>query len=605
MTLLFPILLLIVVVAIFKQTKKQGKNTFLSMTSITEKLLLLIQRFPISLLFLVGLAILLFIMIESGNDDMFSYKVWLFFSGSVFIGISITLWLEDIFNYIKTNLISLLAILIWGIYIVFLPDEPLDIQIAKGLELGVISAAIFLSMFFINFLGKNKNHSFWNFSQHTFFQMVVAYFFGFILFGGLSLALAAIESLFYISIDSNMYMYLAVVSFVLLSPIYFLSHIPYKTEKYNDDIEWTPIQRVLALYVFLPILAVYMGILYIYMLKIIFMWELPNGWVSWLVSALALGGLLVITLLYPLREQENNKTANSISRWLVLLILPLLTLMTVGIVRRISDYGITINRTYILLLNIWFYGIYVYLFFTKLRGIKWILISPIVVAIVSSISWWGVANITKTSLTHEVEVILPQKVSFEEAKNIFAKMDRVEQERVQSVLIYLHKHFGKESVQSFFTDVVADNYWSFESDIDIEPVDTDGISSSFDYEYIQFNAVQEQTPIKIGSYNTFRTIGYRYEENDMNMWGLRYVATKDTLKIFVDNQTFFVPVKNMAIKYLDMNKNRQENNKALIFEGKDYKIIINEFYGNYFKIQDSIYIDRLNANIFYNENKEK
>ncbi len=569
--------------------------------------MLLTQRFPISLLFLIGLAILFCIMIASGKDNIFSYKLWLFFSGSVFIGISITLWLEDVFNYIKTNLFSLLAILIWGVYIILLPDEPLDMQIAKSLELGVISAAIFLSMFFINFLGKNRNRSFWNFSQHLFFQMVVAYFFGLILFGGLSLALVAIESLFYISINSNMYMYLAVMSFVVLSPIYFLARIPHKTEKYNDDIECTPIQRVLALYIFLPILAVYMGILYIYTLQIILMWELPNGWVSWLVSALALGGVLVIALLYPLREQENNKTANSISRWLVLLILPLLTLMTVGIVRRISDYGITINRAYILLLNIWFYGIYIYLFFTKLRGIKWILISPIVVAIVSSISWWGVANITQTSLTHEVEVILPQKVSFEDAKNIFAKMEKSEHERAKSVLTYLHKHFGKESVQPFFTDEVADHYWSFESEIDIESDDSDnlveavdGSGSSFDYKYIQFEAVRERTSININDYNTFRAIDYRHDSNGISMWGLRYTATKDTLKIFIDNQTFFIPVNNMADKYLEMDMNVKENDKALIFEGKDYKIIINEFYGEYFKSQDSVYIARLTANIFYN-----
>ncbi len=598
MTLLLPILLLIVVFAIVKQTKKKEQNTFFSITSITKKLVLLIQRFPISLLFLIGLAILFCITIASGKDNMFSYKLWLFFSGSVFIGISITLWLEDVFNYIKTHLFSFLTILIWGVYIVLLPDNSSDIQIAKGLEFKVISAAIFLSMFFINFLGKNKNHSFWNFSQHLFSQMAVAYFFGLILFGGLSLALVAIESLFYISIDGNMYMYLAVMSFVVLSPIYFLAHIPHKTEKYNDDIECTPIQRVLALYIFLPVLAVYMGILYIYMLKIIVMWELPNGWVSWLVSALALGGLLVIALLYPLREQENNKTANSISRWLVLLILPLLTLMTVGIMRRISDYGITINRVYILLLNIWFCGIYIYLFFTKLRAIKWILISPIVVAIMSSISWWGVANITQTSLTHEVEAILPQKVSFEYAKNIFANMDKAELERAQSVFTYLYEHFGKESVQPFFTDEVANNYWDFLFDIDLKNIN----NSSKAYEYINYTLATKGQAQKIKNYNTFRAIDYdRYNDEQESEWGISYTITKDTLKISADNQTFVVPVKNMAVKYLEMNGHVQESNKAFIFEEKDYKIIINEFYGDYFKAQDSVSIDRLDADIFYNK----
>ncbi len=69
-----------------------------------------------------------------------------------------------------------------------------------------------------------------------------------------------------------------------------------------------------------------------------------------------------------------------------MIVVPLLVLMTVGIARRISDYGFTVNRAYILLLNLWFYGVYIYLFAVRGRHVKWILISAVVVAFVSRVA---------------------------------------------------------------------------------------------------------------------------------------------------------------------------------------------------------------------------
>jgi len=81
--------------------------------------------------------------------------------------------------------------------------------------------------------------------------------------------------------------------------------------------------------------------------------------------------------------------------------------MSIGIFRRIGDYGITINRCYILLLNIWFYGIYIYLFLTKSQHIKWILMSLVGIALISSIGFWSVANtVEKYSLTKDENTML-------------------------------------------------------------------------------------------------------------------------------------------------------------------------------------------------------
>jgi hypothetical protein len=466
----------------------------------TEKLSLLVKRFPVSILLVVGLAVLCFIAIN-GNFDDISYRLWFFFAAGAFITTVATLFAEDFFDNLKSYGISLFAILLWGLYCFFLPEKVDDMQINKWIEISVISGTAFLAMLFISFLKKNKDRAFWNFATQTLFQIALACIFGAILFSGLSLALFAIDSLFGVSIDEKLYGNLAVICFTLFTPLYFLANIPNKTEKQSDEIFYTRVQKILALYILTPILAVYAVILYAYLFKIVVAWELPNGWVSWLVSALALGGLLVITFLYPVREESKNKMVDFLSRWFGLLILPLLLLMTIGIFRRIGDYGITINRCYVLILNLWFYGIYIYLFFSQSRHIKWILISPIVVALLTSISVCGVASFTKNSLTKEVSAVLNKQVSTEEARVIFVEMTQKEKDRIKSKLEYLHNNFGKESVQPFFVDMVSDNHWSFLQDLGLRDELVEKTTK------LSYYADNDKT-WEIEDYNTFRRIEY-------------------------------------------------------------------------------------------------
>ena len=106
---------------------------------------------------------------------------------------------------------------------------------------------------------------------------------------------------------------------------------------------------------FVPLQAAYLITLYFYLLRILFTWELPSGGVVWLVTTMMIGMLFITALVYPLLLQDNKPFDKKLVRWLALLALPLLALMTVSIFRRISDYGFTVARAYVLLFNIWCY----------------------------------------------------------------------------------------------------------------------------------------------------------------------------------------------------------------------------------------------------------
>jgi hypothetical protein len=136
-------------------------------------------------------------------------------------------------------------------------------------------------------------------------------------------------------------------------------------------------------------------------------------------------------------------------------ILPLLVLMTVGIVRRVSDYGLTINRCYILLANLWFYGIYIYLFLVRGRRVKWILISLVAIALVASAGPWSMSNVTRRSIESRITAYLGGKpLSVENPP--FDLADKEGIGGLRSHLRYLDRNYGEESLRSFLSDEIAD-----------------------------------------------------------------------------------------------------------------------------------------------------
>lgn len=589
-------LVVIGVLFLFSKKRKgetEGRTNAFSVNTLFERLLLSLKRFPISFVLVIGLASLFFKAIYTHFDSI-PDKLWFFFPVGAFLSVSATLLAEDYFKLIKRYGISFAVVLFWGIYCFFLPD---NLTMGKGIEAFVFSGSAFVSMWFISYLRKETDRQFWNFTTQMLQQFVIACFFGLVLFLGFLLAFNAIQSLFDIKMPDEVFNNLAVACFALFAPFYFLAYIPNQSEKNNTEIGYDKFLKILALYILMPILATYAIILYVYLFKIILAWELPNGWVSWLVSALALGGLLVISLLYPIRKTENNTAANFISQWFGLLILPLLVLMSVGIFRRIGDYGFTINRIYILLLNLWFYGIYIYLFISQSRHIKWILISPVVIALLSSVNIWGVAKITQHSLSQEVGRVLDKQMSFDEAKVLFAQMEETKKQRLKSTLYYLQKNFGTESLQPFFQESVSSGSFWLMTELGLKDLSSAPLEEGDHFSYY----IKNDKTWPIASYNAFTTVSYY-----SNTYGAKRRFSgekkKHTIEVKVDDQPFPIPIEEIALKYYNADKETREESDWFVRE-EEYTLILKTFQGYYFPQSDRIVIDNLEGYLFHNSQK--
>lgn len=109
-------------------------------------------------------------------------------------------------------------------------------------------------------------------------------------------------------------------------------------------------------YVLLPVTILYMLVLYAYIVKIIIAGELPNGGVSWMTTAMMAITFGTLFLRYKsLYTGDDTRFVKAVRLGLPLATLPCLTLMTVGFVRRISDYGWTPMRGYLCAVIVWFF----------------------------------------------------------------------------------------------------------------------------------------------------------------------------------------------------------------------------------------------------------
>jgi hypothetical protein len=350
------------------------------------------RRFPLAVAAVVALVVLAFVSLH-GPEDAVDPRWWVFLPFVLYAGVVATLALEERLTWWQTLLVGVGVAALWGARCLFLPEEFYDVP-ALMVEVAVVNAAAFFAGFFVAFLRRDTDACWWNFTLRTVVRLMLGCIFAGILFGGLALAFYAVKELFGAELPDEIFIYLAIVCWMLFAPLYVMAGVPSGAAKHNPELHSEPVLKVLGLYILAPISAVYALILYVYLFKIIAAWELPDGLVSWLVTVLAGGGLSVTLLLWPLRMQGGNRMAGFLARWSGVVIAPLLMLMTVGIARRVSDYGWTPNRCYILLLNLWFYGVYVWLFIVRGRRVKWILISAVVVAFVSSVGPWSLARVT-------------------------------------------------------------------------------------------------------------------------------------------------------------------------------------------------------------------
>lgn len=206
-----------------------------------------------------------------------------------------------------------------------------------------------------------QNRPFSNRMLHTAWSVLVPLFFGGVACLLLYLMEVSVELLFNVegrwlrlAYDDS-----AMVIMALLVPLLFLGMMENEREMklakfFENLLHW----------VFTPALLLYTLLLFLYAGYILFLWELPKGNVAVMVFVFCLIAMIVKLLRQFTEKQPFSWYFNAFS-WISL---PLLLLFWVGCIRRISDYGVTESRYYLLLCGL-LMTLYVLLFlFRNRRG---------------------------------------------------------------------------------------------------------------------------------------------------------------------------------------------------------------------------------------------
>lgn len=342
-----------------------------------------LQRFPVTLVFLSVLSIhLMWIKIDKTNAFTF------FLSVGILLSLLQHLCLESIRS---TKLVKML---VWMVPILLLAADSYFLPSRDAVTASTVIAqgsaifALFVAVCFLPFWRERNDQKSWHFVFRLVTAACIAMLVGVIMCGGLMLLYYGSCTLFGMESNSHVATILVVLSNLTIPACLFLIQIPNLEER--GEIRPSNFLLGITRYLFIPLVLLYLIVLYVYGLVILFTWTLPDGMLTWLITAMMIGIIGITFLLYPYKDLKQSESPfNRVAQKLPLLVLPLLILMSVGVGRRLSDYGITANRLYVLTLNLWFYAVAIGLWLNHGRRIHWVSISFSVLLLLTSCHPWN------------------------------------------------------------------------------------------------------------------------------------------------------------------------------------------------------------------------
>ncbi|MDR1880270.1 MAG: DUF4153 domain-containing protein [Tannerellaceae bacterium] len=365
----------------------------------------MIVRFPVAVLFCVALFVIDLLGINEhplspDREALLKLNMLLPLGFAAAVGLRIfagDVGLRGWRGYIDVLLIPLLTL-----YYVLLPAVP-DHSVTAVTCYLVFWLTAFVLLCVAPYKGGGQALSFWQYNVEVWWRALFSFIGASVFFGGFSLALLAVEMLFDVRITDKSFMYTAVCFYILFAPLFFIAGIPDQSHIAGAPAKNYPFLRVLGQYILLPVLATYLIILYTYGLKILFTWHLPNGWVSLLILAYSGVGLFVYCMLHNLYVTKESKIALFFSRSFFYSLLPLIVLLFVAVLRRISDYGFTEKRYYLLLFACWLTGISLYMILARGKSIRRMFVSLSAIALLSLIGPWSAFHVSEISQQHRQE----------------------------------------------------------------------------------------------------------------------------------------------------------------------------------------------------------
>ena len=333
------------------------------------------------------------------------------------------------------------SLLLGALLVAFVFNFDKEITTLQTQQFLVLSICLHLLVSFAAFLPKKYNQNeFWEFNKQLFLRILTASLYSIVLYSGLALALFAVKELFQVPFPNEIFAYLFYVIAGIFNSIFFLNGIPLiKNDTEPLQLKYPNGLKNFTQFILLPLISLYLIILIGYEVQIILTFSLPIGWVSYLVLIFAIFGILSFLLVYPIASNVGNLWMRTFNRWFYFLLIPLLGLLFWAIIYRISLYGVTPERFYVLLLSIWLAFVVAYFLIQKEPKIKFIPISMCIAGLLSIIGPQSASSVSKNSQLNRYESYIKktekEKLNFNQEKDLSSIVNFLDKNYDANILI--------------------------------------------------------------------------------------------------------------------------------------------------------------------------
>ena len=511
----------------------QSLKQRLSLQNISETLLRVLKRFPVATVLVVAQTAVLSYMVATETEPGSKLLCLLaFLSAGLFISIATSLWGEEQRDRRLRWIVEGVSLGVCALYcvLVFLTDVIPNREL-PAFKIGNAAwiALVVLLIPFGSFLREKDDLKVWHFILSLCGALLISGVVAWVMTGGLEGLLFGTAALFDFDAGKKLPLVIMIVCTVLLFWMLLLALIPQSERKHNASSSMPSFLTKIVSWLLLPLLGCYILVLYAYGLNILIQWELPKGMISWLVSAVMAVYVLCYVLLYPQVTHQESWQSKVLTRWLPIVILPLLVLMSVGVVRRFADYGVTPPRLYLLTLLLWFYAICIVMLVVPRKRFRWIALSFAALFILSSGHPLNYYRLCRPYLSAKIDQMIAEKglqVPFKWYSLYQESSEDDELDKLDKEITYMKSCYGKEYISRWIGD--SERYFSVESESEATRVEIRNI-------YYTRQASGNLCP---QGYATFRWVDNSSDEllakltEDSIVNGVLHVPYKDAILLF-------------------------------------------------------------------------
>lgn len=453
-------------------------KSLLSARDMHDAIMTACKRFPITVIQL-GLLTLFLLAVTLGDPDLTAscyYAITWETTVGALLSLAIGLWLEYSGNTAKAfpaQIAGLLVVLADSVMIY------LRTSVITEAEWAGRAAVVTALAVAILFLPKGKGmgaSDLWNYTVHQISLVAMACALSIVLMIASMIIYGTIGILFSFY-SEKLFVVLLIIFAMTLPSLIYVSMLP----RPSQIVGYTVVTAKSAFpaackNVLLPLTCVYTAILYVYLIKILVTWELPKGNVCYMVTGLVMVALVV---LYGMRGYQFDASATPLARrisdwaarWLPLLMLPLLALMSVAIFYRLGQYGITASRLYVMTFNLWAYAVVIYLIIRRQGNLNIVAASFATVFLLTSvIPGLNYCSIANGIIRHKLEAALERNgitglpITLEAFKAKIQTVDKEEAKDIVSYLEYLDTWEDHSQVSDLVISKSKINGWQFNLD---------------------------------------------------------------------------------------------------------------------------------------------